>query len=86
MGDISSTIHDTCCLHIEDVLDDVSSYDEDIDQMEKVLSDQYMEQTNQDQGKMKSLEDIKQDPLLEHVQHPCTKVCDLEDNEVEFPH
>lgn len=28
---VSSTIDGTCCLHNEDVLDDASSYDEDID-------------------------------------------------------
>ena len=44
-----------------------------------------MEKTNDDEGKMQCLEDIKEDPLVEYVQHPCTKDCELEDNEVDFP-
>ena len=36
--------------NIEDIMDDVSSCDKDIDQMEGVPIDQYMEQTNKDHG------------------------------------
>ena len=34
---------------------------------------------------MQSVEDIKEYPLMEQVQHPCGKDCKIEDNEIEFP-
>ena len=40
--EISLTTNDTHCPLIKDVMDDISSCDEDIGQMEEVLSDWYM--------------------------------------------
>lgn len=85
MIEISSTTNDTHYSLIEDVSDDVSSWDEIIDQMEGVLINKYMEQENEDHGKMKSTEVIIEDPLMEQVQYSCMEYYELENNEVEFP-
>lgn len=58
------TTEDTSHLLVEHVLDDASSYDDDIDQMEQVLTDQSMEKINIDLGKMQSVENIKDDSFM----------------------
>lgn len=68
-GEISLTTKDDPHLLIEDVMDDISYSDEYIDKMEKVLSDRYMEKKNEDRGKVKSVENIKEGSLMKHVQH-----------------
>ena len=52
--------------------DDVSSFDEDDDQMEEIPTNWYMEQTDEFLDKMNGLKNINRDPLME-------------DNLVEFP-
>ena len=44
-----------------------------------------MVQIKKDQGIIQSLEDVKEDPLIEQVQPPCREYYELEDKEVEFP-
>ena len=53
--------------------------------MEGDRIDQYMEKTNEDYGIMKTIEVVKEDYLMEQVQHPFTKDYEHENNEVEFP-
>jgi hypothetical protein len=66
MREVYATTNDTCYPHIQDVLDDASHCDEDIDHMEEVLSDWHMEKTKEDQGKIQNLEDaVKEDSLME---------------------
>ena len=55
-------------------MDDASSSDEDID----------MDKINEDPYKNKSVEEIKDDPLLEQVKPLCMAYCELEDEEVKF--
>lgn len=64
VGKISSTSNETSYPIIEDILDGVSSCDQDIDQMVEVLSDQYMEQIKKYQGIIQTLEVVKEGPLL----------------------
>lgn len=47
----------------EDIMDDISDSDEYIDKMEDILIDWNMEKINEDSGKMKSMENTKEDSL-----------------------
>ena len=81
----SSPTDDTSFPLIKYVLDDVSSSEEDIDWMEEIIIDQFMEQTNEEQGKVKSFQDVNNESLMEQVQPPFMGDCDHEDKEFEFP-
>ena len=82
---IASMTYDTSYPIIEDVLDDALYCDEDIDQMEEVLIEKYMEQTNKNQGELQSIEDVNNETSMAQLQPPCMEDCDHECKEVEFP-
>lgn len=65
--EISSTTEDVPDLIIEDAMDDASIHYEDNNQMIQYLKYLYMEPIDDDTGKMKNVENINLDPLMEHV-------------------
>ena len=66
----------------KEIMDDVASCDEDIDQMEVVFIHWYMESRNKDQEKLQSIEYVIGDSLMEQAQPPHMEDCDDDDKEV----
>ena len=49
-------------------MDDVPSCDGDIDHMEEVFTDRYMDQIRKNMDKMNRVQDIKEDPFMKEIQ------------------
>ena len=53
--------------------------------MGEILTNRDMEQINKDRGKMKIVENTKEDSLMKQLLPLCMEDCELKDEEVEFP-